>query len=180
MHTLLQQLPSYAAQTTVRRLRTDDLADFHQYRSSAELAKYQGWEPISREQALAFLLQTSNVEKLAPGAWIQLGIALRNNDELIGDLGLFVDEDEKEAELGFTLKQEFHGQGHATRAVLMAVAIIFSTTPVQSVRAVTDARNMPSVGVLTRAGFSQVREQHAMFKGETCLELVYQLSRNVP
>ncbi|MGZ7278199.1 GNAT family N-acetyltransferase, partial [Streptococcus pyogenes] len=77
---------------------------------------------------------------------------------------LFVDATQQEAEVGFTLSRGAQGAGHATRAVRAAVALLFESTPVAQVRAVTAARNTPSIRVLERAGFAKSHEQRAVFK----------------
>ena len=164
--------------TTIRKLRSEDIDRFHGYRSSADLATYQGWTPMSREQALDFLTEMRDVQGLVPGSWIQVGIADSETDELLGDLGLFLEADGGTAEVGFTLHRESHGMGHATRALRLAVDLIFASTAATEVRAVTDARNTPSIKVLVRGGFTLAREQRALFRGQQCTELVYGRSRH--
>jgi RimJ/RimL family protein N-acetyltransferase len=178
MRSLAALLPARSERTVVRLLRERDVTRFHAYRSDETLAQFQGWTPMSSQEALAFLQVSSTVRDVAPGGWIQLGIAVHDTDELIGDLGLFVEADFSDAEIGFTLCPEHQGRGHATRAVQISVGLLFATTEVASIRAVTDVRNRASIGVLRRAGFQLVREQRAVFKGEPCTELVYTRRRD--
>jgi hypothetical protein len=49
------QLPRFGNGFVLRRLRADDLAEFQAYRRDPELGRYQGWLPVSDEEALAFL-----------------------------------------------------------------------------------------------------------------------------
>jgi RimJ/RimL family protein N-acetyltransferase len=113
------------------------------------------------------------VTDLIAGDWIQLGVAEVGTDQLIGDLGLFLAQDGRWAEVGFTLDPNSQGQGHATRAVLTAVDLVLASSAAAEIRAVTDARNDASIGVLQRAGFQFALQQQAVFKGEACTELVY-------
>lgn len=177
MQPRLDRLPLRNQSTVLRRLSEADLVLFHVYRSDPDLARYQGWSAISEQEALDFIRDVANVEVLEAGGWIQLAIADQANDSLLGDVGLFVDEKQQEAEVGFTLSRNAQGSGHATRAVEAAVEMLFAITSVAVVRAVTDARNTKSIGVLERAGFRKSREQHAVFKGEECVEFVYLLPR---
>jgi len=178
MPTLAALLPSRREATVVRRLRGGDLANFHAYRSSEGLARFQGWTPMSRASAAAFLEAGAVVQNLAPGQWVQLGIAERDTDELIGDVGLFLEPGGKCIEVGFTLSYGSQGLGHATRAVRIALALVFATTDATEVRAVADARNAAALGVLERAGFEWVTERQADFKGETCSERIYLYRRS--
>jgi RimJ/RimL family protein N-acetyltransferase len=61
------------------------------------------------------------------------------------------------------------------RAFLEAAAGVVDL--VAGIRAVTDARNLASIGVLERAGFRFASQQPAVFKGEPCIEFVYRRRR---
>ncbi len=174
----LDSLPLGMENTVLRRMKHADLPIFHAYRSDTDLARYQGWSAMSLQDAQAFIQDAAVVETLKPGGWIQLAIADEATDSILGDVGLYVDEVQNEAEVGFTLRRSAQGAGHATRAVRAAVALLLQTTSVARVRAVTDARNEGSIGVLGRAGFCKTRERRAVFKGEACLELIYVLPRS--
>ncbi|MEK6258665.1 MAG: GNAT family N-acetyltransferase [Planctomycetota bacterium] len=178
MPPLAAKLPLRRESTTVRLLRETDLDAFHSYRSDRNLARFQGWTAMSREAAHAFLVEMARVAALIPGDWIQLAIAEAEADVLIGDLGLFLDADLTKGEIGFTLSSGAQGSGHATRATQAAIELIFASSPASEVRAVTDARNESSVRVLERVGFHQAGEQQAIFKGESCTELVYVYRRS--
>ncbi len=53
------------------------------------------------------------------------------------------------------------------------VGLLFAVSAMQSVRAVTDARNAALIAVLGRAGFQRAVERQAQFKRETCTEIVF-------
>lgn len=170
-------LPCTLDTTVLRQLQATDLPRFHSYRSQPELARYQGWQPMSFTEAAAFLTGMQAITRLQPGQWVQLGIAATPGAMLVGDLGLFLSQDAAHAELGFTLHHHHHGQGHASRAIQLALQLLFSVPSVYLVEAVTDARNAPSINVLSRNGFSLVKQQPVYFKGEHCTELVYRRER---
>jgi aminoglycoside 6'-N-acetyltransferase len=174
---LANRLPVRDGPTVVRVLRRSDLDRFQCYRSDEALARYQAWTPMTVDQARAFLEAAAGVVDPVAGDWIQLGIAEAASDLLIGDLGLFLDGDGRTAEIGFTLNRDEQGRGHATRAVLIAVGLVFAATASTGIRAVTDARNLASIGVLERAGFRFASQQQAVFKGEPCIEFVYRRGR---
>lgn len=179
MRQLLSLLPVVEGETVLRVFRTSDLDRFHAYRSDETLALYQGWSPMSVEEARAFVSEMAAVDALRPGDWIQLAIADAEMDRLIGDIGLFLDTGGQIAEIGFTLSRDAQGRGHATRAVLAALRTLYDCAEVDTVRAVTDARNHPSVAVLERAGCTRSAVQHVMFKGAPCTEFVYSHQRSI-
>jgi RimJ/RimL family protein N-acetyltransferase len=166
-------LPASSGGTVLRRFRSDDLVRFHAYRSDAELAAYQGWSVMSVEEATRFVLQMAAVAILPRGDWVQLAIADAAADELQGDVGVHVDADGRAAEIGFTLSRQAQGRGHATRAVRSTLSLLFASTAIELVRAVTDARNAPSIRLLARTGFAQEAARQALFKGEHCTEFTY-------
>lgn len=170
-------LPLESGTTLLRRFRSDDVARFHAYRSDAELARFQGWSPMTLPQAQAFVEEMAGISALQPGEWVQLAICDQRADELLGDLGLFLEPDGATAEVGFTLARAAQGKGHATRALRAAVALIYAASAATTVRAVTDARNVRSIRTLERADFALFHSRSAVFKGEDCTELVYTCRR---
>jgi len=132
---------------------------------------------MSEQQSLDFLSQMSTANAPIPGKWIQLGIALRETDLLIGDIGLFLDQNAEAAEIGFTLDRGYQGQGLATQAVVLVVESLFTSRMITKVCGITDARNAASIRLLERAGFSKVSEHDTTFKGEVCTEYVFEKRR---
>ena len=173
MHLLTALLPARKDRTLIRALGEADLSAFHAYRSDEDLAKYQGWSPMSLEEANKFIAEMTPINALRPAGWIQLAIADAQSDMLLGDVGLFLEADQSAAEIGFTLSKQAQGNGHASNAVHLSLSLIFAASSATSVRAVTDSRNLRSVKVLERTGFSLSSVQQALFKGEPCTELVY-------
>jgi aminoglycoside 6'-N-acetyltransferase len=173
-------LPRKAGRTTLRRLRAADLAQFQAYRRDPEVARFQGWEPVEDVQARAFLEAMQGVGLLEPGTWCQLGIALPENDLLVGDIGILVGKDGAQAEIGFSLNRLWQGQGLATEAVGEAVRLVFENTGVSRIIALTDARNGPCIALLGRIGMKMVAEESNIFRGQPCTEYVYSIDRDRP
>lgn len=162
----------------VRRLRTSDLAAFQAYRSIPELGRFQGWSSMSEAEALSFLAEMSEAPLFTPGDWVQLGIAERETDQLIGDIGIFVSADGLNGEIGFTLAPSAQGRGVATAAARQALQLLFDVTRVKQVLGITDSRNVRSVRLLERVGFRHQESRSTVFRGEPCVEEVYALARN--
>lgn len=163
----------------LRRLHPSDLAAFQAYRALPELGRYQGWSPMSDADAHSFLEEMHHAPLFEPGAWLQLAIAERASDQLIGDIGLYLSEDGAWGEVGFTLKPTHQGQGIATAAVRHALELFFAATRSGEVRGITDQRNAPSVRLLQRLGFIWVEDRAVVFRGEPCIEQVFALKREV-
>ena len=170
-------LPRAADRVVLRRLAPRDLVRFQRYRTDPDVARYQGWAPMSDHEAVVFLGAMGASPFCPPGEWFQIGIAEPQADVLIGDVGLRLSKTRHEAEIGFTLAPAFQGRGLATDAVRAALSLLFDTTPVARIVAVTDARNQPSIRLLERVGLQRVRTRNAMFHGGPCTEHVYAIMR---
>lgn len=120
----------------------------------------------------------SDVTLFPRGQWVQLGIADRSTNALIGDVGIWVAADGEKAEIGFTLDATAQGVGFGTEAVREAISLIFERAPVAQIVAVTDTRNLPSIGLLERVGMRRVATIAAVFRGEPCMEHIYAISRH--
>lgn len=178
---MAEPLPLHRARTTLRRLAASDLAAFHAYRSDAEVGRYQGWTPMTREQALAFLVEMSAAPFCIDEDWFQLAIAERASGRLIGDIGICVHGGaDPHAEIGFTLAPQAQHRGLATEAVRAAVDMLFAHRAIQRVIGITDARNTASRRLLERVGMSLVQTLETQFRGEPCTELLCELRRPDP
>jgi aminoglycoside 6'-N-acetyltransferase len=162
----------------LRRLRIADLPAFQSYRLLPELGRFQGWSPMSDAQALAFLAEMSEAPLFAPGQWIQLGIANPQTDRLVGDIGIYLSDDGRTSEIGFTLEPGTQGRGIATLAVREVLVVLLAGTQVQQIQAITDRRNQSSIRLLERVGFKLQETREVLFRGDPCSEGVYALPRS--
>ena len=169
-------LPNFGNRIILRRLALVDLPAFQSYRHDPEVGRYQGWQPIPDEEASQFLSEMSTAELFLTGHWTQIGIADRTN-QLIGDIGIFINGGSVSAEIGFTLNRSYQGLGLAAEAVREAIRLIFRSTPVEKVLAVTDARNRACIRLLERLKMTKTKTVEAMFRGEPCQEHHYELLR---
>ena len=170
-------LPAISGRIVLRRLATSDLAAFLDYRRDPQVARYQGWEAMTDDEARSFLADVAGSPLLRPGHWSQIAVTRSDTDVLIGDIGLFVSEDESEAEIGVTLHRDAQGQGLAAEAVGESIRMLFGHTAADRVVGITDVRNGPSIALLQRVGMRQVGEQESVVKGENCSELVFAITR---
>jgi ribosomal-protein-alanine N-acetyltransferase len=178
MKTVADPLPHDGAGVALRRLSPSDLVAFQAYRADPGLSRYQGWSIMPDAQARVFLDEMSKVALFRPGEWSQIGIAEPAGSTLLGDIGLYLSGNTRHAEIGFTLARFAQGRGLATAAVREAVQLVFRFTTVDRVLGITDARNHASIGVLERVGMHRQGERTAIFRGESCVEHVYAVSRD--
>ena len=119
----------------------------------------------------------SRLDPFPRGAWVQLGLAIGSTNELVGDVGVCIDADDRRAEIGFALARDVQRRGLGTEAVRGLIQFIFERTYVTEVVAVTDQRNLPAGRLLERVGMRQVESRRTVFRGESCVERVWAISR---
>lgn len=161
----------------LRSFRAEDAKAFAAYRSDPQVAHYQGWEaPYSLELAQVFCAEMSRQPVGIPGEWYQLALELKAGGEMIGDVTFCIlNEDHRQAEIGFTLSRRYQGQGYATEAVRRLLAFLFGEMQLHRVRANCDPENSASAQMMERLGMR--REGHMLqslwFKGRWADELWY-------
>ena len=166
-------LPRLADRIVLRRLALTDLPSFQLYRRDSRVGLYQAWEPQSDLDASLFVTEMSRVPLFPRGQWVQLAIADRVTDVLIGDVGICVAADLETAEIGFTLSVPAQGRGLGTEAVRSVIDLVFDHAPVGQIVAITDARNQASIRLLQRVGMRRVATTQAIFRGSPCTEYRY-------
>jgi ribosomal-protein-alanine N-acetyltransferase len=170
-------LPWIGPRVVLRRLAAPDLAAFQEYRHDERAGRYQGWTPQPDAAALQFLHEMGRSIVFPRDAWVQLGIAERAGNLLIGDIGVFIDAAGNHAEMGFTLNPKFQRQGLAQEALTAAMQLVFAHTPVARIECVTDQRNAAACRLLERVGMQRVATENAFFRGEACIEYRYRMLR---
>ncbi len=138
----------------LRTFEDRDTAIFASYRSDPEIARYQGWEaPYSLEQAARFVAEMKSLQPGIPGRWYQIAIENKSSREFIGDCAFqILLEDQRQAEIGFTLARAYQGQGYATEAATHLLEYLFTNLTIHRVRANCDPENKASARLLERLG----------------------------
>ncbi|MHA1511229.1 MAG: GNAT family N-acetyltransferase [Promethearchaeota archaeon] len=152
-------------------MRNIDLIDtdtFLKYRNDPIVAKYQSWEPtLNRKQVSDFIndLQTHKIGE--PGKWNQIVWILKKNMVHIGDCALKVQEDNMQAELGFTLSRNYQGKGYAYEATGALINYAFENLSLHRIFSITDCKNTSAIKLLKNLGMRQEGHfiENIFFKG---------------
>lgn len=146
----------------LRNFAEEDIDVFIAYRNEPEVAKFQGWSvPYPREQAEKYIASIKDMHAPKQGDWFQIAIALKDFNELIGDIGCFVKpEDARQATIGFALASKYWRMGYASEAVLCWLGYLFDDLDMHRVTADCDVENTASFRLLEKIGFR--REAHFM------------------
>ena len=159
----------------LRRFADSDLAPFLAYRNDPEVARYQAWESCTESAAAAMIEELKVLQPGSPGEWFQFATELKETGALIGDCALKVEQDGRQAEVGFTLAREHQGKGYAQEAVSRLLDYAFGDLGLHRVVAITDRENEPSIALLERIGMRREGRfvQNVWFKGRWASEYLY-------
>jgi RimJ/RimL family protein N-acetyltransferase len=171
-------LPILTERLILRRFLDRDIDRFLAYRQDSQVARFQSWSIPSPAQAQSFIKEMQAAALGIPGEWIQIAIAHRQSNLLIGDIGMQIErENPTIVEIGFTLARPEQGQGYAKEAVQALIKSLFELGKINQIIAITDIRNQASVNLLGRLGMKLVRSEQVEWQGEFCLEQTFVLDK---
>lgn len=162
----------------IRNLRLSDLDDFLFYRSNPEVTKYQGFDPMTFDQANNFIQSQQDKVFGKPGEWVQYAIENRETKKLVGDCAIKLDENDiRIAEIGITISHTEQNKGYAKETFKSILNFLFNIDGFHRVVEIVDTENVASIKLLESLGFK--REGHFMenifFKGKWGSEFQYAL-----
>ncbi|WP_461632989.1 GNAT family N-acetyltransferase [Labilibaculum euxinus] len=124
------------------------------YRSDAKTNQYQGWIPKNIDDVYDFINNKVSKSIDQIDTWYQLVIICREDEKVIGDIGIhFLDENKKQVELGCTLAKSHHGKGFANEALSEVIKFLFTDLNKHRITASVDPANVKSIAMLERLDF---------------------------
>jgi len=137
----------------LRPVSIDDKETVFRYRSDSDTNKYQGWIPENIKDVEEFIGKTATEPDL-PGTWFQLVIIEKRTDSIIGDIGIhFLNTDNKQVEIGYTLDRDYHGKGYAKEALIRVIDYLFNDLKKHRITASIDPKNTASIKLVEKLGF---------------------------
>lgn len=163
----------------LRPVKNTDVKALYGYRSDKILNQYQGWIPEKMSDATEFISRQAPNWNL-PDTWFQLSIIEQSSGEMIGDIGIhFIDQEDKQVELGCTLAKENQGKGYATEALSAVINFLFVEMNKHRIIGSVDPRNLSSIAMLDRLGFRKEAHFKASYfqKGQWLDDAIYAILR---
>jgi len=167
------------ARLLLRPFTAGDVDAVHAYHGLDEVARYQYWEPRSRDEVAVEVAKWMEPDgKPEAPLSLVLAVTLRSTQALIGDMVLlFRDWEARQGEIGFSFNPAFAGQGYATEAANAVMDLGFGHFKLHRLFGRCDARNDRSWRLMERLGMRREAHfrEHALFKGEWDEEFYYAL-----
>lgn len=138
----------------LRKLKVGDVEDFIEYRCDPEVCKFQGFEPLTEEKAIKYIEKLKDGEFGEAGKWFQLGIELKSENKLIGDVGLKPTKDNtKIVEFGLSLSVNYQRGGYAREAVAGICDFLFREMKIHRIFGTTDTENISCIRLCESLNF---------------------------
>lgn len=139
----------------LRSMTLADAEDLAERRSDPVTAEFQSWiAPYPVERARALIAEVTEHSGPTPGAWYQMAIERLEDSRVVGDVAVYLGENGKTAEVGYTLHAWARGEGYATEAATALIDFLVDVVGVHRIEATTHPDNISSHRLLGRLGFT--------------------------
>lgn len=138
----------------IRSFEENDIENLAEYRNNEEWMKYQGFKNLTEKEYKEKLLVPFNVERGS-----QLAIALKETNQLIGDL--YLHKESNEISLGYTIAPKYSRKGYMSEVIDALIKYLLEEYPNIRIKADTDSDNIPSINFLKRVGFERIKSNDA-------------------
>ena len=155
----------------LRNFNESDVDAVFAYRSLPEVAKYQYWEPITKEEARLFVNDYSHPRFDVSFKWNALAIILKENNELIGDCSLRLVIDK--VEVGCIIAPKYQRQGLAKEALGQLINYCFANMAIDEVYGITDSKNTASIRLMESLYMLKVPDFEEKVECKDCLCVEY-------
>jgi RimJ/RimL family protein N-acetyltransferase len=138
----------------LRRIMPSDVADLTEWLGDNSLYQYWGKRPGKSDLNPELLFQ----KKDKPTKNFHWGIIHKADDKVIGELWVYLIENDRMAKVAFRLSPAYQGKGFMTEALFRVVTFCFEETELQRLWSDVHILNYASYKTLEKAGFK--REGH--------------------
>jgi 8-oxo-dGTP diphosphatase len=171
--------PLLTERLRLRPLEPADAADLFRLINDFEVAKQLARVPFPYPRDLADEWIATTRAQLGTGAGVHLAIAGRDDPVLLGGIGIAIDAETREGELGYWIARRFWGHGVASEAAARLVSWALANLPVTRIVARAALDNPASHRVLEKAGFVPAGEgeSFSMARGESRAVRIFHATR---
>lgn len=136
---------------TLRSMNMADVPALKEWMPDKSIYTYWGKGPSKAEKNPEQLFETEQ----KPNKSFHLGIALKSNDKVIGDIWVYLIEKDRMASVAIRLNPEYHGMGYGTESLNAMTKFCFENTELKRLWTEVDVRNVASCRILEKAGYTR-------------------------
>lgn len=135
----------------IRPLRKTDVPALEEWMPDKTIYKYWGKGPGKTDKSPELLFKKAE----RPSKSFHLGIEEKASGKVIGDLWVYLIENDRMASVATRLAPARHGMGFGTEALSAMTRFCFANTELKRLWAEVDVRNIPSQRMLEKCGYKR-------------------------
>jgi len=136
----------------LREQSLNDTQPFFEYYSNSNVSQYiLAGVPENLTDAMNEIYYCRNLYYQKNG--IYWSLTRKSDDQMIGALGLYINNHHNRAEICYDLSQEYWRQGIMNRTIRKVMTFAFNEIGLSRIEAVTLKENIPSISILTKLGY---------------------------
>ena len=135
----------------IRPMTEEDVPALKEWMSDKSIYTYWGKGPSKAELNPELLFEKE--EK--PTKSFHLGVALKDDDKVVGDLWVYLIEKDHMASVAIRLSKGVHGCGYGTEALRAITRFCFEHTELRRLWTEVDVRNVASCRILEKCGYTK-------------------------
>lgn len=136
----------------LRPLNFNDVNDLKEWTPNKELYKYWG-KRAGKTDLNPELMFTKKSTK--PSKSFHFGIVYKNDNKVVGEIWVYLIENNRMAKIAFRVSDKYQGKGIATESLKTVLKFCFENTELQRLWTDVDIRNISSCHVLENCGFKK-------------------------
>ena len=135
----------------IRPMSAADVPALTEWMPDPSIYTYWGKGPSKGEKNPQLLFEKE--EK--PTKSLHLGIALKDADQVIGDIWVYLIENDRMASVAVRLSSNYQGKGYGTEALSAMTRFCFENTELKRLWTEVDTRNIASQKMLEKCGYTR-------------------------
>lgn len=135
----------------LRSMTVDDVPSLKEWMPDKNIYTYWGKGPGKTDKNPYLLFEKT--EK--PSKSFHLGIELKETERIVGEIWIYLIENNRMAKIAVRFGSAYQGNGYATEAVSAMVRFCFEHTELQRIWTDVDVKNIGSCRALEKCGFTK-------------------------
>ena len=133
----------------IRPMSAADVPALTEWMPDPSIYTYWGKGPSKGEKNPQLLFE----KEAKPTKSLHLGIALKDADQIIGDIWVYLIENDRMASVAVRLSSSYQGKGYGTEALSAITKFCFENTELKRLWTEVDTRNIASQKMLEKCGY---------------------------
>ncbi len=135
----------------IRPMVASDVDALKEWMPDKSIYKFWGKGPDKTEKNPELLFEKES----KPTKSFHLGIAEKSNNKIVGDIWIYLIEQDRMAQVALRLSRAVHGQGYGTESLSAMTRFCFENTELKRLWTEVDVRNTASCRILEKCGYTK-------------------------